>query len=323
MLVGEFNVEIISFHNQQDYISTFYDINPEVKLTSFRLDIKSALKNSIANFIHLKKYCKKVNPDLIIGTWYGVNVFLPLFKNTNVKVIGCEHADFNSLPVLIKRVARKLYPKLDAVVVLSEVAKQKMLSYSKKIFVIPNSLPFATDKLATLEDKRILMLGRLVPVKAYERVIPLGFFLKENYPEWRIDIYGDGELRDSLVAQINKNELNNINIHKATKDIETEYLNSSIYLSTSLTEAMPMVFIEAMSCGLPVVSYFNEGSACLISENEDGIMIKNEEELIFEVKRLIENPERRKQLGIKGKEKSYLYTEESIKRQWMNLFEKL
>ncbi|MFV0208654.1 glycosyltransferase [Empedobacter falsenii] len=319
MLVKDYEIEIISFHNLQNAVTTFYDLDSRVKLISFKLSLKSTMLNSIVNYISLRNYLKQTNFNFLIGTWYGANIMLPFFKSKNVKVIGCEHADFENSPSIIKKIAKKLYPKLDALVVLSDVAKQKMLCYTSKTVVIPNSLPFVAKETSSLENNRILMLGRLVPVKAYERVIPLGIYLHQEYPDWKIDIFGDGDLRDDLIQKIKQHNLNNINIYQATKNIEKEYLNSSIYLSTSITEAMPMVFLEAMSCGVPVISYYNEGAACLISENQDGIMVNNEEELKSAIKNLIDNVTLRKSLGIKGKEKSLYYTEENIKKLWLKL----
>jgi glycosyltransferase involved in cell wall biosynthesis len=323
MLVDTYNIEIVSFHNQQDVIKTFYDLDSRVKLISFKLYLKSSIKNTLNNTTHLKKYLKESKVDLLIGTWYGVNIILPFFKTKDIKVLGCEHADFGVVPKIVKKIAKITYPKLDAVVVLSDVAKKKLLSYTAKTVVIPNSLPFKTTEKSSLIYNRILMLGRLVPVKAYERVIPLGRFLQERYPQWKIEIFGDGELKDFLLNKLKENNITNIVLHQATKEIKKEYLNSSIYLSTSLTEAMPMVFLEAMSCGVPVISYKNEGATCLINDNEDGLLVENEEELIDSVKMIIENSKLREYLGNNGITKAKLYSEESIKKQWLTFFSTL
>lgn len=318
MLVGFYNVEIVSLYSSNLKIP-FYDYDKRITIKSLNLKNGGTFSNFLKSFTALSKYYKGSKPDFLIGTWYGANIMLPFFKSRNIRVIGWEHADFENSPSTIKKIAKILYPNLNALVVLSDVAKQKMLHYTSNTFVIPNSLPFVAKESSSLQNNRILMLGRLVAVKAYERVIPLGVYLQKEFPDWKIDIFGDGELRDDLIKKIEQHNLNNINIYQATRNIEKEYLNSAIYLSTSYTEAMPMVFLEAMSCGVPVISYNNEGAACLIAEHQDGIIVKNEEELKSAVTLLIKDFELRSKLGQKGKEKAQMYTEENIKKLWINL----
>lgn len=319
MLVSNYYVEIISFHNNQNKITTFYDLDSRVNLVSFQLKIDSVLINSINNYFYLKRFIKKNKPDVLIGTWYGINMILPFFKKKNIKVIGCEHSDFNTTPFFIKKVANYIYPHLNSIVVLSEMAKAKLINHNRNVTVIPNSLPFKVENVSELVNKRILMVGRLVEVKGYERVITLAKTLQVNYPDWKIDIFGDGDQKESLINQFKQENLLNISIFKSVKDIKKEYLNSAIYLSTSYNEAMPMVFLEAMSCGLPIVSYKNEGALCLISDKIDGLIVNNEKELLLAVKKMIENITLRKRMGIKGIEKSKYYTEENIKKLWISL----
>ena len=323
MLISDFNVEIISLYNHETEISTFYSVDEKVKLTSLKILPKNALRNAFLSYTVLRSNPNILAKDIIIGTWYGVNLLLPLvFPSKCIKIV-CEHTDFELNKSFVKFFSKFLYPKVDAVVALSEVAANKFQHSRDNIVVIPNSLPFIPKRASNLNETSIIMVGRLVPVKGYERVIGLAKELKANYPNWKIKIFGEGELKEEIINLIQGNNLNNITLYNFSKNIDLEYIKSSIYLSTSYSEAMPMVFLEAMSCGLPVVSFRNEGAEVLIQDGTEGYIVDNEDQLIKITSQLIENYELRKFMGDNGLRKAQMYNPEIIKTKWLDLIEKL
>ena len=323
MLINYYVVEIVSLYNNQESITTCYELDSRVTLSSLRIVAKSTITNAVLNYLALKKFSKINKTDIVVGTWYGVNLLLPLlFPSKCIKIV-CEHTDFELNKSFIKFFSKFLYPKVDAVVALSEVAANKFQHSRDNIFVIPNSLPFIPKKASNLNETSIIMVGRLVPVKGYERVIGLAKELKANYPNWKIKIFGEGELKEEIINLIRENNLNNITLYNFSKNIDLEYIKSSIYLSTSYSEAMPMVFLEAMSCGLPVVSFRNEGAEVLIQDGTEGYIVDNEDQLIKIIIQLIENYELRRFMGDNGLSKAQMYSPEIIKAKWLDLIKKL
>lgn len=323
MLINYYVVEIISLYNNQETITTCYELDARVTLSSLRVVAKSTLINAVLNYLALEKFSKINKTDVVIGTWYGINLLLPLVFPSRCIKIACEHTDFELNKSLVKFISRFSYPKVDAVVALSEVAANKFQHSRDNIVVIPNSLPFIPKRASNLNETSIIMVGRLVPVKGYERMISLAKELKTNYPDWKIKIFGEGESKQAIVNLIQENNLNNVNLYNFSSSIDLEYTKSSIYLSTSYSEAMPMVFLEAMSCGLPVVSFRNEGAEVLIQDGTEGYIVDNEDQLIKITSQLIENYELRKFMGDNGLRKAQMYNPEIIKTKWLDLIEKL
>lgn len=261
--------------------------------------------------------------DIVIGLTHNINCVLASLNRENLKMVGCEHISYNSIPLISRLIIRRFYPRLDAVVTLSNSAKTELRGVNKNIIIIPNSLPFNSLKTSKLNDKRIIMVGRLSEEKGYERVIPLAKYLKKTFPEWEIIIFGAGVLEKKLKETLSIEHLSNVQLKGTTKEIMTEYLKSSIFLSTSHHEAFPMVFLEAMNCGLPIISFENEGAIALIEDNKNGFIVKSTEQLITRTSQLIKDPSLRHRVGLEGHATSTLYDSETIKDKWVRFIEKL
>ena len=315
-----YDVKILSLARNNN--KPFYAINDNVKIIYSQIgDIPVPISKKIKWFYKVYSFIKKqlYDVDIIIGLGHNINAAIGLLKTPNKIIIGCEHIDYNSIPKMSKLIMNRVYPKLDALVVLSKIAQENVKHLNKKVVIIPNSLPFETNKYSELDNNRILMVGRLSPEKGYERIIPLGKYLKNNYPGWKIDIFGDGNIYDELKSLYQDHNLHNIFLNRAVQNIKEEYLKSSLLLSTSYNEAMPMVFLEAMSCGVPVLSYRNEGAECIVEESRNGVIVDTEEELIKECSKLIDDAVWRKMLGRNGVESSKEFSADNVRFKWYTL----
>ena len=139
-----------------------------------------------------------------------------------------------------------------------------------------NSLSFTISGRSDLKNKRIIAVGRLTKQKGFDFLIEAAVLIREQLPDWHIDIFGSGEDKSDLQAQINSLNLEKfVKINPPTKNIQCELLKSSIYLMTSRWEGLPMILIEAKSCGLPCVSFdCPEGPADIIKHSEDGFLVE-------------------------------------------------
>ena len=107
-----------------------------------------------------------------------------------------------------------------------------------------------------MTSKRCIAVGRLCKEKDFGRLIRLWGIIRQERPGWTLDIYGDGEERDSLQRQVTAQGLTgSVTLHGNTSDVKAEYIKSSMLLMTSRTEGMPMTIIESMTCGVPVVAF--------------------------------------------------------------------
>mgnify|MGYP003306338864 CR=1 FL=1 len=322
ILVKKYDVTILSLQSKKKE-SPYFAINEKVKIQHLEIcDIPSnifyKLKWQKIVYEKLTKIMK--SNSIVIGTGHNINVLLPFLKK--IKRIACEHIQLDSIPKSHRIIMRLLYPLNDALVVLSNSAYEKYKNYNRNIQLIPNSLPFEIGDSSTLLHKRIIMVGRLSHEKGYDRILKIATYISENYPEWSIHIFGNGPMKNKLEELYCKEGLNKwIYIHEPTKTIQDEYLKSSIYMMTSYNEALPMVLLEAKSCGLPVIAYECEGTKSLIKDGYDGFLIEDDNSDIFIRKLgvLIDDVDIRRRLGKNAIDSSKAYSSSEILNKWVKL----
>lgn len=319
------SVKIISLsHSDQ----SFFPLDSRVEISSLGIgDIPLSIPKKIIwyfNFLfRIKKVIKIEKPDCIIGEGHNISALLPLVSKGTIKTIACEHIDFETIPTFSKTLMKFCYPKLDRVVVLSEMAKNKIKELNNRIEIIPNSLPFVTDKVSNVQHKRIIMVGRISQEKGYERLVPIAKKMLLDFLDWKIDIFGDGDLKDKIKSLYVDNALTNVEIKQPTKDIKEEYLKSSMLLITSYNEAMPMVILEANHCGLPVIGFDNEGTKSLINNGKTGFVVEKEEGFYEKLKSLILDENLRMKMSSNAREESEKYSMKNVEEQWIRLLNNL
>lgn len=274
-----------------------------------------------------RKIREQEAPFAIIGSIHAFNVFLP-FLRSGAKTIGWEEVSYHAIPKYSRAIRAIMYRFLDKVVVVTDNDKENYRRLSN-VVTIENSLSFKTDRYADTQKREILAVGRLVYQKGFdlllevfERILPE---LKQN--NWRLNIYGEGELKEDLLQKIAEGQLQDyVKIHAVTKDILNVYLSHSIYVMTSRYEGLPFVLLEAQTCGLPIVSFdCPEGPSAVINDGENGYLIENSniEQFAGKLAELMENEELRKKMSRQAKQDSGKYSEEVIFEKWNNLFNSL
>lgn len=225
-----------------------------------------------------------------------------------------------------RRKQEKAVRELDAFVVLTQYDAESWKQI-KTAEIIPNSLPFYTEESSSLDKKQIITVGRLSKQKGFDLLISAWSHITKRHSDWKIHLYGEGELENELRRSIAKNGIeDSFFIHKPVKDIKEKYLESSIYVMSSRFEGFGMVLIEAMACGVPCISFdCPHGPSYIIKDGEDGILVKNGdvEKLADAISSLIMDKERRMAMGKAAKRNIARYSQENIMQQWENLFKKL
>ena len=125
---------------------------------------------------------------------------------------------------------------------------------------------------------------------------------------------------------IEHNLLQSVKINVPTDRIFDEYNNSSVFLLTSRYEGFGLVLVEAMSCGVPCISFdCPNGPAELITHGEDGLLVPlgDIEKLAESIEWMITHEEERLRMSNNARQKAKKYTAEVIMPQWVELFEKL
>lgn len=274
----------------------------------------------------IKKQIKAGDYDLIIAYGHNISVMLPFIKSKKEKIFAYEHINYDTIPKLFRKVISYIYPRLDGVIVLSEIAKKKLYNTNKNVIIIPNAIPFTStiefqNKLKF--TKRVIMVGRVSSEKGYDRLIPIAEKLKYRFPDWTIDIYGDGpdlpKLKESLEE---KGLMGYVICHGQVKDIQNQYPKGDILIMTSYTEALPMVIIEANYYGIPVVAYENEGTLSLVNNGKDGYIIKDDDvtSFVFHLQNLIEDYQAYKSMSNFAHMNALNYSIDSVRSEWILFF---
>lgn len=319
-------VTIISLYSEEKGVSHF-SLDNKVKIIHLTLKRSNVLTRYFS-YIQLYRRGKQIinqnEFDFVIGTTHAINSVITLFKK-KVQIIGCEHFNYGSCSKSSNRLRKFFYQKLNAVVLLTQNdAKHYAFLSPEKVFVIPNSLSFSCDEPAELEKKRIIAAGRLTYQKGFDMLIQASAIMKQEIPDWKLDIYGDGEDKDKLENMIiNTGVEDFVQIHPPTEKIKEEMMNASIFVLSSRFEGFALISIEAQACGVPIVSFdCPEGPSELITNEKDGYLVEsgNIELLAEKVVSLALDKVKRKAFGYEAYCASKRFDSLVIVEKWNKLF---
>lgn len=293
----------------------------------------------------LRDVIEDVHPDVVLTIAGCMNVIKEIYKACHKsKLIIESHETFfsvikepiyNSNP-LLHYIAR-LYDKynlsyvnrFDRMACLTRGDAEEWHKHvSTKIIVIPNPL---TEMPILMNNKethyRLISAGRIEDVKGFDRLIKAFAIISNNCPNWRIDIYGKGSREYFLRELIAHFQLENrIAILPPTNNIYVEYLNSDIYVLSSLHEGFGMVLLEAMSCGIPCIAFdCDYGPREIIEDRVSGLLVEdgNIDKLAQSILWMIEHQKERLEMGNKAHESMVKYNIDVIMPIWIRLFNEL
>ena len=331
----------------------YYPISEKVRLIDFNIDFHQQYRHCLfyrayLYFSLMRQYRQVLvkllyteRPDIVISTLGREIDFITEIHDGSIK-IGESHIAKDYVRNLHlmeqrglfycmianywrKRIDHKV-KKLAALVLLTQHDANSWEGFTKTV-VIPNSLPFYPPHGSSCENKQVIFVGRLNEQKGLEYLIDTWVKVNRKHPDWVLHMYGEGEQKQMLLQMIKEAGLERaVIVHQPTPRIMEKYLESSVFLLTSRFEGLPMVLIEAMACGLPVVSFDCPwGPADIIRDGEDGFLVEylNTDEAARRVCQLIENPELRKTMGMQARINVQRYNRDVVMKQWTYLFESL
>lgn len=237
---------------------------------------------------NLEIQIQHIDPDIVIGTTYYKADVLCNLKCRAKKVIETHCAKSytgQNDGIVRNKIIQWFYNrqltsynqtierKSNAIVTL---AKGDAAEWNKKknVFVIPNMIMQMPKSKSSCESHRVIIAGRLIYQKGYDLLIEAWNIIHKNHPDQKLDIYGEGPLRDELQKQISRNKLNDvITMHSSTPHILEEFIQNSIYIMSSRFERFGLVLPEVMSSGLSCVSSnCLYGPSDIIKQGENGLL---------------------------------------------------
>lgn len=346
--------EVFLVTHEQGKNPLAYSLAPAVKHIDLDVCIYSLYKQNFIIRLCKKRKCNvllqtrfnnlmsTIMPDIVIATTFYVKI-LSLIDAcpVNFKKILESHIDKCYIhcndPANRKSLKRWLRSVLDMEYLNHKACRFDILvslhqkdaeDWSKylKTMVIPNVVHLnRTGRYCHLSSKRVIFVGRYTIQKGISELFQIWEKIFLKHPDWHLDMYGDGSF-GGVPYTVAEREQVNIHVHQPVFDIFSRYIESSIFVLTSVYEPFGLVIPEAMSCGLPVVSFdCPYGPAGIITDGVDGFLIKNRDVNAFAEKvcQLIESPELRMTIGKSAIKSSWRYSAERVMPQWISLFNEL
>ena len=171
--------------------------------------------------------------------------------------------------------------------------------------------------------KRVIAAGRYVHQKGFDLLLEAWHRIDKSLSDWHLYIFGN-ENRKPYQRIVDKYDMNHhVHLMPATPKIVEEFSKSSIFVLSSRFEGFGLVLVEAMSCGLPCVSFdCPYGPRDIITDEEDGLLVENGniEALAKAIERLMEDEGLRRSMGEKAINNVSRFNQETIMKQWNQLF---
>lgn len=315
---------------QLQFISLIKDIyNDYIK----KRNIGGLFKDIILSYKNVRDCKSKMieaiqncDSDIIISTRDKHNKWLGKYGKSNLK-IGWEHNYHNNNKKYIKKVVSSI-KNLDYFVL---VTKDQRDFYQKltdtKCIYIPNGIEVKENRFSELDTNTLISIGRLSKEKGFLDLMEVVFYVKKVYPDIKLNLIGDGPEKEKIIKQIKHLNLEeNVILHgyKATEEINKLLIDSSIYVMTSFTESFGLVLLEAAQFRIPLISFKNNGSNEIISNNWDGYLIddRNKEMMAKKIIELLKNKNRRIIMGNNAYKKCLKYDLNNVIIEWKKLMER-
>ena len=214
-------------------------------------------------------------------------------------------------------------------VVLTESDARGWRQHFQNVMVIPNPVTQYPDVIDDVpKDRgRIIFVGRFNHEKRIDRLITAFSMIAGKYPDWHVDIFGDGNEKQNLLNQIKEMKLEErVIIHEPTKAIYDEYKRSEMLVLCSEHEASPLVLVEAMACGVPCVSLdCPNGPREIIQDGETGLLAKDGdvEDLSAKIEWLIVHEAERLEMGKKARVYAATRRQSVVMEKWEDLYTRI
>ena len=336
MLAEEFGYEVhILVLNESTTVKPFFDFSEKIKRHTISVS-GNPLQYCLKYRAGIRAKVSEINPDVISVCDDGLKgFFIPRILRKEIPIIYERHvsklieiaknqSSTKRIQTWVKFGLMNFLAKdFKKFVVLTNGNKDEWKT--PNLSVIPNPLPFFPEETSDLMSKKVIAVGKQSYQKAYDLLLESWRYTDRK--DWTLRIYGkeDPNLKLAQLAQ-KLGVSDSVFFHPPEKNILKKYQESSIFVLSSRFEGFGMVIIEAMSCGLPVVSFNCPfGPSDIILDNEDGFLVENGNTKSFAEKlsKLINDKDLQKKMGTHARLSSENYKPEEILKTWDTLFKEL
>lgn len=275
----------------------------------------------------LREHLATLEADVVVTTTPELLAVVTQLLPDDVAVVHQEHRSsssrVNDLGALLT-----FAPRADVVVSLTEAMSRwlagRLGDAAPEMLVVPNPLPQHEQPRSPLDQRVFVSAGRLAPEKQFEHVIDAFAEVADELPGWRLRILGDGPRAEILRSQVAKVGLTDrIDLPGATRDMAAEWAGASVCVLASKGEGYPLILQEAMSAGVPPVSYdCPSGPREIIHDGVDGLLATpgSKASLATAMLRVAADDDLRRRLGAAALQRSAEWEATALARRWVDVF---
>lgn len=288
----------------------------------------------------LVRYMMELRPDIIVSVARREINFITKVKDGSKKIAEIHFArtfyrkiNIRCLPEFVNKWISCFWmnrlldnlKKLDRFIVLTH-EDSKNWPELNNVVVIPNFISSIPNYKSDRSSKAVIAVGRYSWQKGFDLLIEAWAIVNKKHPDWILNIYGGGDNNAFQCIVENKGLSDVIHCNPAVSDIFNRYYKSSFFVLSSRYEGLPLVIIEAMGAGLPVVSFACPcGPRDMIRDGYNGFLVDNGdvEQLAIKICYLIENGDIVNVMGENAISSIKDFNKEAIMNRWIKLFEEL
>lgn len=328
--------EVIMATHREDKVE--YPLPQGVRRINVDLEGNEISKSRVVNFFRrnmkMRNAWKAEKADLVLSVFTKTNfrtiiTTMGLPTKAVVAVVSIPAAEYPTF--LLRMCAQVLFALGDGVVLkTNEQGLFFRKAVRKKAVVLPNSVnpDFLRDRYNGERKKEIVLVGRLVDDKNPQLLINAFSKIADEFPDWFVSIYGEGEIRGKLENMVNElNMESKVYFRGVQNNIADKIESASIFVLASNVEGMPNVLLEAMSLGMAAIStnVTGGGPAQLIQNGKNGLLIpmNDEKALIDALRKLMSDEILREKLGMEAHKIQEYTNPQHVNKMWQNYFESI
>jgi len=294
------------------------------------------LKRIRSHFKKLRAAIRKYEPDAVVVVSRGISRFIAPFAAKGFRTYNEYHTSYTGIALQFRHLSwlSKLKKRLTWSMihwVESHYTKIVFLNEAERAhyalenaIVIPNFFEETQSGRSIIRQKEAIALGRLSHEKGFDLLIDAWKLVAAEAPEWQLGIYGDGAERGALQDQINSTGLSgHVRLMGQTHDVAETLSKASFYVMSSRTETFPMALLEAMSAGLPVVTFdCPTGPRAILTEDQDSLFVPVGDigALAQKILFLMRHPETRAEMGENALRNVRRFSRDEVMAKWRALF---
>lgn len=281
--------------------------------------------------LRLVRYLRSARDGVLVTTRPGLHLVAARVAPRGLVRVAQDHRSAESYHPVVRAAVIRAYRRVHAVTVLTErdraFYQQALGGSGARVACIPNGVPPPRLPPAPLDKTVLIAAGRLQPEKGFDLLLDAFHAVAAGHPDWQLWIFGRGPRKEALAAQIERLGLSGrAHLRGTARRLDKQFAAASAFVLSSRYEGLPMVMLEAMAAGLPVVAFdCPTGPRELITHGRNGFLepAGDVAALADGIRQVIEDPVGRRAMGAAARADCQRYSIAAVRQQWDELFSQL